>query len=144
MPSGGHRAVNGLSGQRAPSRAAGAVAALRIGAAVRDGAVADGTADGLFATACLDRGFAGVKLGVQVGLRSRNELLEQGCAGGSSLLGAIVAERVGLALRFENEGSEPGRKVVRQIENRPQVGHAYMPCCFPMRFRVSVVIGQYC
>ena len=99
------------------------MAALRIGAAVRDGAVADGTADGLFATACLDRGFAGVKLGVQVGLRSRNELPEQGGAGGGSLLGAVVAERIGLALRFESEGSEPGREAVWQIENRPRVGH---------------------
>jgi len=100
------------------------VAALRIGAAVRDGAVADGTADGLFATACLDRGFAGVKLGVQVGLRRSNELLEQGGAGGASLFGAVLTERVGLALRFEDEGSEPGREAVRQIESDwPRVVH---------------------
>ncbi len=34
-----------------------------------------------------------------------------------SSFGAVVAERVGLALRFENEGSEPGREAVWQIEN---------------------------
>ena len=71
--------------------------------------------DGLFAPARFRRGFAGVELGVEVGLRGSNELLEQRGAGGGSLLGAVVAERVGLALRFENEGSEPGREVVRQI-----------------------------
>ncbi len=65
--------------------------------------------DGLFAPARFRRGFAGVELGVEVRLRGGNEFLEQSGAGGGGLLGAVVTERIGLALRFENEGSEPGR-----------------------------------
>src|SRR5207248_190836 len=104
--------------------AAHAVAAFRVGAAVRYGAVADGAADRLLAPARFDRSFAGIELGVEVGLRRSNELLEQGCAGGRSLLGAVIAERVGLALRFENEGSEPGREALG--DGKIHAGHAVL------------------
>ena len=82
--------------------------------------------DGLFAPARFRRGFAGVELCVEVALRGSDELLEQGGAGDGSLLGAVVAERFGLALRFENEGSEPGRKAVREVQTSvPRIGHSY-------------------
>jgi len=54
--------------------------------------------------------------------------MEQVFGGGQDhdrrLFGAILAERIGLALRFVNQGSEPGRGGVWQIETHwPRVEH---------------------
>jgi len=46
-----------------------------------------------------------VKLGGCCG----EQLLQEGESSRGRLFSAVLAERVGLALRFENEGSEPGR-----------------------------------
>jgi len=102
-----------LSGQRAPSRAAGAVAALGVGAAVRDCPIADGAADSLLAPARFDCGFGGVELGVEVGLRRSNQFPQEGDASRGRLFGAVLAERIRLALRFTNEVNEPGRGALR-------------------------------
>src|SRR5438105_1338941 len=116
--------TGGRGGKLLEVAPAHAVTAFRVGAAVGDGPVAEGAADSLLAPTRFDGSFAGVQLGVEIGLRDSNELLEQGGAGGGSLLGAVVAQRVGLVLRFENEGSEPGQRAGWQIETeRPRVGH---------------------
>src|SRR5437879_5732862 len=112
--------AGGRGGKLLEVTAAHAVAAFGICPAIRDGPVADGAADSLSALARFGRGFRSFELSVEVDLRGRNQFAQQGDTSRGRLLGAVVPERVGLALRFENEGSEPGRKIVRQIENGPR------------------------
>src|SRR5205807_426211 len=90
--------------------AANAVAALGVGATVGDAAIANGTADGLLADAFFLGGLMDVYLSVEVGTRSGDQLPQEGETSCGGLFGAVLAERVGLALRFESEGSEPGRE----------------------------------
>jgi hypothetical protein len=93
--------------------AADAVAALGVGAAVGDAAIANGATDRLFMDALFVSGLVDVDLGVEVSGNRGNEPPQESQASCRSLVGAVLAERVGLALRFTNEGSEPGREAVR-------------------------------
>src|SRR5207253_111547 len=65
-----------------------------------------------------------------------NQFAQQGDTSCGRLLGAVVPKRIRLVLRFENEGSEPGRETVRQLSNRPRVAHNYF--CRWLRVRASV------
>ncbi len=59
--------------------------------------------------------FVDVDLGVQMRRNGSDQLPQEGESSCGRLLGAVVAERIGLTLRFENEGSEPGREAIRQL-----------------------------
>ncbi len=114
----------GSLGNAVQVAAADAVAALGVGAAVGDAAIANGATDCLLADTLLTSGVVNVDFFVELGSGCGHQLPHEGQTSRGGLFSAVLAERVGLALRFENEGSEPGREAVRQIEAGPQVGHA--------------------
>src|SRR5207253_10134322 len=68
--------AGGSGGKLLEVAAAHTVAAFGVGAAVRDGSVADGAADGLFTPACFRGGFRGIELGVVVDLCRSNQLAQ--------------------------------------------------------------------
>jgi len=106
----------GTLGNAVQVAAADAVAALGVGAAVGDAPVADGAADRLFVDALFAGGLVDVDLGVEVSGNRGNELPQESQASRRSLVGAVLAERIGLSLRFANEGSEPRRGALGQLE----------------------------
>jgi hypothetical protein len=104
--------------------AAHAVTALGVGATVGDAAIPDGATDGLLANALFVGRFMYVDLGVQVSSCCGKQFPQEGEPSSGGLFGTVLAQRFGLALRFENEGSEPGRDAVWQVEtNRPSIRH---------------------
>ena len=133
------RPAGGL-GNAVQVAAADAVAAFGVGATVGDSAPADGSADGLFANALFIGGFVDVDLGIEVSSSSGDELPQEGEPSRGGLFGTVLPERIGLPLRFENEGSEPGREAVRQTEiDAPRIGHGYFWSALRVRARVSAV-----
>jgi len=130
----------GSLGNAVQVAAADAVTALGVGAAVGDAAVANGTADCLLVDALFPRRFMDVDLGVQMSSCCGDQLPQEGQPSGSRLFGAVLAERIGFALRFVNEGNEPGRSALGQIEiDAPRFGQSYFWSAARVRARVSAV-----
>ncbi len=88
---------------------AGPLAALGVGAAVRDAAGADGAADGFLADAFLLGGLMNVDFGVQPSPGSLEELAEQGAAGGSG------KRQLQSALKA---GAQPGSLLLLPVPSR--------------------------
>ena len=87
------------------------VAALWASAAIREPTIADGAADGLRADALLAGRFTRIQFFVEPGLGGHEQFSQEGGSRGGGLVGPVLPKRVGLALRFADEGREPVRKI---------------------------------